>query len=63
MNSLTRIPSPGSDGIYIIEIKSGPKRYVGKVIVNNGATVQWRNGTTAQRQEFKSPLAVAPLSR
>jgi len=32
-NSIVQIPAPSSHGIYIVEIKSGLKKYVGKVIV------------------------------
>lgn len=33
MNSLVQIPSPAVKGLYVVEIKSGLKRFVGKVIV------------------------------
>lgn len=32
-NSLIKVPGPGAKGIYIVEIKSGLLRYVGKVVV------------------------------
>jgi hypothetical protein len=32
-NSLIQIPAPGTKGLYIVEIKSGVKRYVGKVVI------------------------------
>jgi len=30
---LTQIPAPNAKGLYMIEIRSGMKRFVGKVIV------------------------------
>ena len=32
-NSLIQVASPGAKGIYIVEIKSGFMRYVGKVVI------------------------------
>ncbi|MGD0342634.1 MAG: T9SS type A sorting domain-containing protein, partial [Bacteroidales bacterium] len=33
-NSVTHITAPSTTGIYIIELRSGVKRYVGKVVIN-----------------------------
>ncbi|HRW86640.1 MAG TPA: T9SS type A sorting domain-containing protein [Bacteroidales bacterium] len=33
-DSMIRIPAPASKGLYIVEIKSGPLKHVGKVIIN-----------------------------
>jgi hypothetical protein len=32
-NSLVQVPSPGAKGIYMVEVKSGVLRYVGKVVI------------------------------
>jgi len=32
-NSVTSVPSPASGGLYLVEIRSGIKRYVGKIII------------------------------
>ena len=32
-NSLTQLQSPGAKGLYIVEIRAGAMRYVGKVVI------------------------------
>ena len=32
-NSLIQIPAPGAKGIYMVEVKTGVLRYVGKVVI------------------------------
>jgi len=32
-NSLTQVHAPGAKGMYVVEIRSGVKRYVGKVVI------------------------------
>jgi hypothetical protein len=32
-NSVASVPSPASGGLYLVEIRSGIKRYVGKIII------------------------------
>jgi hypothetical protein len=32
-NTLIQLPSPGTNGLYFIEIRSGMMKYIGKVVI------------------------------